>query len=406
MSKKTIILILGLAGFTVMADNWVVSPLLPAISKDFGISAAAAGILITAYMIPFGIFQLVYGPLADRFGKKQVITLAILLFTIGTGLCAVGSNLGNLSLYRALAGIFAAAVMPISLALIGDLVPMKERQAAIGSFMGIAFLGQGLSMAIGGTLAYLISWRAAFLVYAVLAIISGVLLMTVGKNIPSTKNPKSEFMAPYKKLLGDKLSRSIYVVVFLEGLLLLGSFSFIGAFISKVFEYNFLEIGLIATGFGVMSVIGGRVSGSIGARIGRKNLLITGLSLATLADLALFSMGSSLGVLIVSVAVMGLGFILAHSTLLTIATEFSQKARGTAMSLVAACFMAGGGIGTAIGGRVIKAEGFSTFFLSYGLAFIVLAMATALFVKLKPTEEPKRVGAAEEPVTKMLPVSD
>jgi predicted MFS family arabinose efflux permease len=239
LNNRTIILILGSAGFTVMADNWVVSPLLPAISKDFGVSATSAGILITAYMIPFGIFQLVFGPLADRFGKKQVITFAMILFTIGTGLCALGYSLDNLTIYRAMAGIFAASVMPVSLALIGDLVPMAERQAAIGSFMGISFLGQGFSMAIGGTLAYVISWRGAFVLYAILAILSVILLLTAGKNIPSSKNPRSEFFAPYSKLLTQKESLFTYLIVIFEGFLILGSFSYLGAFISDAYHYNF-----------------------------------------------------------------------------------------------------------------------------------------------------------------------
>jgi|GEM_PF-6712757 len=64
----------GLAGFIVMADNWAGSPILPAISQNLNIDIAKAGLLITAYMIPFGFFQTVFGPLADRFGKKQVIT--------------------------------------------------------------------------------------------------------------------------------------------------------------------------------------------------------------------------------------------------------------------------------------------------------------------------------------------
>ena len=164
--------------------------MLPAISKDFGVAATSAGILITAYMIPFGIFQLVFGPLADRFGKKQVITGAMILFTIGTGLCAVGYSLGNLALYRALAGIFAASVMPISLALIGDLVPMQERQAAIGSFMGISFLGQGVSMAIGGTMAYCDKLERRFCLIRGIGHTFGILLITAGRKIPSAKNPK------------------------------------------------------------------------------------------------------------------------------------------------------------------------------------------------------------------------
>lgn len=87
-------------------------------------------------MIPFGIFQLVFGPLADRFGKRQVISIAMIAFTVGTGLSALGSSLTGLAVYRALTGVFAASVMPISLAPIGDLFPMEERQGAIGTFMG------------------------------------------------------------------------------------------------------------------------------------------------------------------------------------------------------------------------------------------------------------------------------
>jgi MFS family permease len=80
MNLKKILLILGLAGFVVMADNWVVSPILPSISKDIGVNVSSAALIITAYMIPFGLFQLVFGYLADKFGKRQVISFAIILY--------------------------------------------------------------------------------------------------------------------------------------------------------------------------------------------------------------------------------------------------------------------------------------------------------------------------------------
>ena len=73
-----------------MADNWVVSPILPSIAAGIGIDPVRAGLLITAYMMT---------------------------------------------------GVFAASIMPISLALIGDLFSMEERQSAIGTFMGVSFLG-------------------------------------------------------------------------------------------------------------------------------------------------------------------------------------------------------------------------------------------------------------------------
>lgn len=380
MKRNTVLLILGLAGFTVMADNWVVSPILPAIAKSIGVPVTSAGLLITAYMIPFGLFQLVFGPLADRYGKRQILNLAMLLFVFATALTAVGRGLHDLAVYRALTGAFAASVMPVSLALIADLVPMSERQSAIGIFIGISFLGQGLSMAIGGSIAFFLSWRGVFVTYSVMAVLVTILFFTVGRKIPSIRNPHSEWLAPYGKLLGNAVSLTLYLVVLVEGFLILGSFSYLGAFIERLYHYNYLYIGLIMTAFGVAAVIAGRVSGKLADRFGRKKVLVLGLLSATLADTLFFLRGNMLVVLIIGVALLGLGFMLAHSTLLTVATEFAAKARGAAMSLVAFCFMGGGGVGTAIGGRLLKTSSFEAFFFYYGLALLVLTVLAGLLV--------------------------
>ncbi|HZK54219.1 MAG TPA: MFS transporter [Desulfosporosinus sp.] len=376
-----IIMLLGLAGFIVMADNWVVSPILPAISQNLDIDISRAGLLISAYMIPFGIFQIIFGPLADRYGKKQVITSAMILFTIATGLCALGTSLTSLSIFRALTGVFAASVMPISLALIADMFPIKERQGAIGTFMGISFLGQGLSMAIGGTIAYFFNWRGVFGIYAVLAVIPTLLLLKNYKLLPSEKHPDSKLFAPYAKLLGTSRSLYTYIIVLLEGLLIIGSFSYAGVYIAKTYGFNYLYIGLIMTGFGIMSVIGGRMSGKLAAKIGARKVLSLGLASAAVADLIIYQYGHVLGMLIFGIALLGLGFIFTHSTLLTRATEFAQKARGSAMSLVAFFFMGGGGVGTAIGGRVISAVGLSNLFLINGIGLIMTLLLSFVMIR-------------------------
>jgi predicted MFS family arabinose efflux permease len=381
MKKNRIIMLLGLAGFIVMADNWVVSPILPAIAQNLNIDIAKAGLLITAYMIPFGFLQIVFGPLADRFGKKQVITFAVAMFTIATGLCALGSNLVDLSIFRALTGIFAASVMPISLAMIGDIFPVNERQGAIGTFMGISFLGQGLSMAIGGTIAYFLNWRGVFGIYAVFALIPAFLLIKNYKSLPSEKHPDSKIFAPYLKLLGTSKSLFTYIIVLLEGLFIVGSFSYAGAYISKTYGFNFFYIGLIMTAFGIMTVIGGRLSGKIVQKIGARKVLSIGLSLAALADIVIYLFGNSLWLLIIGIALLGLGFIFTHSTLLTRATEFAQKARGAAMSLVAFCFMGGGGVGTAIGGKLISATSLNNLFLIYGIALAITLLLSFVMIR-------------------------
>lgn len=381
INKSSIILLLGLAGFIVMADNWVVSPILPAVAENLNINIAKSGLLITAYMIPFGIFQIIFGPLADRYGKKQVITFSIIMFTIATGLCALGSSLTNLAIYRGLTGIFAASVMPISLALIGDIFPMEERQQAIGTFMGISFLGQGLSMAIGGTIAYFLNWRGVFIAYAVLSLIPTILLVLSYKKLPSEKNPNSEILKPYIRLLSNSKSLFTYLIVLLEGMFIVGSFSYTGSFIAKVYNYNYFNIGMILTAFGIMSVIGGRLSGKLANKLGQKKVLSLGLISASIADMIIFYFGSNIYLLILGVALLGLGFILTHSTLLTRATGFAQKARGAAMSLVAFCFMGGGGVGTAIGGKIIEAYSFDSLFIIYGVALLVTLIFSFMLIR-------------------------
>jgi predicted MFS family arabinose efflux permease len=366
MKESHLILILGLAGFVVMADNWVVSPILPAIARSIQVAPVQAGLLITSYMIPFGLFQLVFGPLADRYGKRQVITFSMIFFTVGTALCGLGLGLFDLSLYRAVTGLFAASVMPISLALIGDVIPMERRQQAVGTFLGISFLGQGLSMSVGGSISYFVSWRCVFFTYGALSLISTLLLLFAGRSAPSKKNPKRQFVKPYLDLLRNSKSLFVYCVILAEGILVIGSFSYLGAYTEHLFHYNYFVIGLVLTAFGAGAVVTGRLSGRIALKIGRSNTLSLGLILAVLADILLSRLSGSPVGLILGVGLLG-GFMLAHSSLLTIATEFAKAARGTAMSLVAFCFMGGGGVGTAIGGKIIGSAGYAYFYLLFGI---------------------------------------
>jgi predicted MFS family arabinose efflux permease len=378
MKEKRLIMILGLAGFVVMADNWVVSPILPAISSSIGVSPVRAGLIISAYMIPFGLFQLIFGPLADRYGKRPVVRFSMALFTLGTALCGFGCSLFDLTLYRGLTGVFAASVMPISLALIGDVVPMERRQQAIGTFMGIAFLGQGLSMAVGGSIAYFVSWRGVFFTYAALSVLSTILLFSTGREAPSKRNPDSKFLRPYLDLIGNPNSLLVYLVVLVEGILIIGSFSYLGAYTEQLFHFNYFTIGLTLTAFGVGAVISGRLVGKLVQQIGRINTLSLGLISAVLADFVLSGVEQSPLAFTLGVGLLGVGFMLAHSSLLTIATEFARTARGTAMSLVAFCFMGGGGIGTALGGAAIGSLGFSHFYALYGVLLFGLLIAARL----------------------------
>jgi predicted MFS family arabinose efflux permease len=373
-------MLLGLAGFIVMADNWVVSPLLPAISESIGISAVSAGIFITAYMLPFGLFQLLFGPLADRYGKTRVILITFTAFTVATTLCALGANLTSIAFLRALTGLFAAATMPVSFALIADVVPMKDRQHAIGTFMGVSTFGQALSMGIGGGIAYFFDWRGVFIVYGIL---SAIIALALWRGLRSTvgdteiKNPNAPLLKPYLYLLSNAPSRRTYIVMFVEGIFLLGSFSYFGAFLDHRFNLSIFAIGAVMTAFGVAALTAGRTSAKITAKLGRTRTAVLGLVLATIANVLIWVSGLSLALATLAVFILGFGFMTAHSTLITIVTGFSDRARGAAMSLAPFSFMLGGAIGTQIASRVINATSFSTMYGIFGIGILILAIVSS-----------------------------
>ena len=392
-----LILSLGLAGFIVMADNWVVSPILPSIAGDIGVSPIRTGILITAYMIPFAVFQLLYGPLADRYGKLRVLRWSLVGFTIACGATALGSGLTDLTILRGVTGMFAAATMPVSFALIGDTVRMEERQAAIGSFMGIAFLGQGLSMGIGGTIAFLLNWRGVFVTYGVLAAVVTFLLWWRTRGMQVSANRNSKIIEPYKKIIAKWSSLRVYLIIAVEGILVGGSFSYFGAFLSSQFKIDNLAIGVIMTAYGLAAVFAGRKSGAMAGLVGRRGTLTLGLALAAIGDVLVFALGGALPAVVVALALVGGGFMFAHSTLLTIATEFAARARGTAMSLVAFCMMGGSAAGTAIGGPVIEGTSFGAFYGVWAAALAGLAVVAYAALSGAGERSPSVVAAPKAP---------
>ena len=129
------------------------------------------------------------------------------------------------------------------------------------------------------------------------------------------------------------------------------------------------------TAFGVMAITGGRISGRISARVGRKLTIVSGLGIALVADLIFANDGTSLGLIVVAVGLLGLGMLTAHSTFLTIATEFAAEFRGVAMSLVAFAIMIGGGVGTFVGGRIVAATGLVSIYQIYSAGLVLLIAA-------------------------------
>ena len=131
---KTMIPVLGFMLFFVQGDSVATSPMLITIARDFNISISQAGLTAVVYMIPFGLFTIIFGPLGDKYGKIGMIRFAAFGTAIFSILGGFAPNLQSLILCRILNGIFAAALMPVSMALIGEVTGDNKEQEIIGYF--------------------------------------------------------------------------------------------------------------------------------------------------------------------------------------------------------------------------------------------------------------------------------
>ena len=151
-------------GITLMAvlGSSSIGPTLPSLAEDFGISPQHIGWVITAFVIPIAIGTPISGILADRYGRKQILVPALLLFAIAGTICALAPNFRTLIEFRFVQGIGAAPLESLALTLISDLYRGKLLTAA----MAFNATSIGLSLAIyplisGGLTTW--GWRYPFL---------------------------------------------------------------------------------------------------------------------------------------------------------------------------------------------------------------------------------------------------
>src|SRR5215472_15270188 len=182
------LLVMGLAAFMVQADARVIDPLLHVVARDFHTTPPEAAIVISAYALPYGLFQLLYGPIGDRIGKLRVMAACLALFSAGTFACAFVPNIPVFAILRFLTGVAAAAVVPMSLGYIGDKFPYQGRQIALGRFMSALMTGQIVGSTVGGLFGQYLGWRNVFIALGAAAFVVSLLRAREGRRSPETVN--------------------------------------------------------------------------------------------------------------------------------------------------------------------------------------------------------------------------
>ncbi|MHC5520440.1 MFS transporter, partial [Limosilactobacillus vaginalis] len=109
-SMQEVLMVIGLflTVFITGADSFIISPLLPAIENDFSISISSAAFSVTIYALCYALGSPIFGPLGDRFNRKSLLKIGILVFLVGSFLCALANSIDLFYVFRAIAGLGAA----------------------------------------------------------------------------------------------------------------------------------------------------------------------------------------------------------------------------------------------------------------------------------------------------------
>ncbi|MGI5881604.1 MAG: MFS transporter [Dethiobacteria bacterium] len=369
---KHVVLLLGLMGFWAMGDNYAASPMLVDIARDFGIDIGTAALSVAAYMLPFGLFTLLFGPLGDRYGKARVISIAAFGTAVFSCLGALAFNIISLAAIRAINGILAAAILPVTMSYVGDLFEEpKKRLNAIGSVMGMYFLGGAAATAIGGGLSFIGSWRLVYLAYGVAELIIALLMFKYLIFAPGTAKTLGLRQA-YANAFSQPFLLKTVVLLFLVGFAVFGSFTYLGDFLVEMTGLNIFYVGLIMTPFGLAAYAGGQKAGDIRLKLGSNITLLAGiLGLITWAPLGQWpGIYYTLPILLA----FGFAFVLIQSTVIFTAQQQLPMQRGTVMSLASFNMFVGGGCGVLINKFLLINWGYKSIFLIAALAIFVAGL--------------------------------
>ncbi|MBN9662197.1 MAG: MFS transporter [Acidobacteria bacterium] len=365
-----------LAGFCAFLDLYAPQPLLPMLARHFQISAAGAGLVVSAATLAVALAAPFVGLIADRHGRKQVIVPATLLLVLPTLMAALAQSLGQLLFWRFLQGVLTPGIFAVTIAYINE-----EWKSDVGAAMAAYVTGTVLGGFTGRTLAALVatvtSWQWAFVWLAALNLAGGLAIkawMPEGKRFrPVTQ--EGGHVAQILRHMRNPQLLATYAAGFCVLFSMVALFTYVNFHLEATpYHLSTAALGFLFTVYLVGAVIT-PIAGRWIDRLGHRTALCGALSLS-LAGTAL-TLLAPLAAVIAGLAFCCTGVFIAQSAASSYIGRVTKEGRAAAVGLYVTFYYAGGSAGAVLPGALWSRWGWPAC-----VALIALVQALTILLAL------------------------
>ena len=331
------------------ADMYITQPILPVLSREFGVGPARAGMTVSAVVLAIAGASAFYGPLADALGRRRVIAAALGLLALATAACALAPSLPALVALRALQGLFVPGMTAVSVAYAGDRWGAIELRAVVGGLIGASVVGGLVGRVGAGAITAHADWRTAFVVFAVITALAAVV---VGRELSPLRTSAAAGPDAAWRGLADHLRNRRLIGAYLVGATMF--FGWIGLFTYLPYLLSAppfsLSTGLVSSVFLVyaVGVVVSPLAGRLSMRVAPTRLVAVGLTVEAIGLLA--TLHASLATIIAGLLLVVAGTFTAQAVVPAFVNQQARRDKGGASALYLAFYYLGGTLGSLLPG--------------------------------------------------------
>lgn len=338
-----------------------------------GATTTLIGIVVGGYALTQMIFQVPFGIISDKLGRKGTIVMGLILFAIGSLICAISSDIYTLMLGRFLQG--AGAIGAVVTAMISDLVKEEQRpkaMAMMGMFIGISF---AVSMIAGPTLGSAFGVESLFIITMVLALVSIFVLLKMVPNPPQITHSYNG-KAKLSSVLGNTNLIKMNITNFLQKGLMTFAFMIIPMVLINNYEWQMKELWQVYLPAMIFGFLAMAPAAIIAEKKGKfKEILVIGILLFAVSYLVI-GLSSSTTIFVIGVVIFFIGFNMHEPIMQSLATKFAKvHQRGLVLGIFNSCGYLGTFLGGLLGGIFFDGlESLSTIVITITVVCILWAI--------------------------------